>query len=279
MKNFIKQLKASIDSSNSLLNESIKLSREQTQKLNRLIFLSEAMITRHQYSTPNLIISKLYDETLAQIASATPDIPLLHGYKIFSQCDEDGIINYILKKISMVSDLTRTFIEFGSGDGVENNTSALLLEGYRGVWIDGNEANINKIVTAIGQTEMVKVINSFITLDNLDSVLDSSLKFLKTSEIDFLSLDLDGNDYHFIKHILLNIKPKLICVEYNAKFKPPTIQFMNYNPNHAWTGGDYYGASLQAWVELLTDYTLVSCNIDGVNAFFVNEIYAELFPK
>lgn len=66
-----------------------------------------------------------------KIVRRMPDNPVLHGAKIFSQSDEDGIIRHILNKIGACSALTRTFIEFGCGNGLENNTHALL-QGYSG---------------------------------------------------------------------------------------------------------------------------------------------------
>jgi hypothetical protein len=44
---------------------------------------------------------------------------------------------------------------------------------------------------------------------------------------------------------------------------------IDYNPTHEWEQDDYYGATLQSWVDALQGYTLVSCNLSGVNAFFV----------
>jgi hypothetical protein len=35
--------------------------------------------------------------------------------------------------------VTRTFVEFGVENGLENNTLRLLLEGWSGLWIEGDE--------------------------------------------------------------------------------------------------------------------------------------------
>ncbi len=48
---------------------------------------------------------------------------------------------------------------------------------------------------------------------------------------------------------------------------------MEYNPQHNWDGTDYVGVSLKS-LERLFDkkgYSLVGCNITGVNAFFVRK--------
>ena len=77
---------------------------------------------------------------------------------------------------------------------------------------------------------------------------------------------------------LKEIAPKIICVEYNGKFPPPTSMAMAYVGDHQWAEDDYYGATLQAWVDLFKDgYTLVSCNLSGVNAFFVRNDLLDAF--
>ena len=57
-----------------------------------------------------------------------------YGFKVYSQNDEDGIIQEILNRIGETS---KTFVEFGVGNGLENNTLTLLLKGWHGLWIEG----------------------------------------------------------------------------------------------------------------------------------------------
>lgn len=65
-----------------------------------------------------------------------------YGYKVYSQFDEDGIINEIFKRIGTTN---KIFIEFGVGDGTENNTIYLLLKGWSGLWIEGSKNFVDKI--------------------------------------------------------------------------------------------------------------------------------------
>ena len=60
------------------------------------------------------------------------------GYKVFSQGDEDGIIAEIFRRIGTPD---RRFVEFGCGDGLENNTAYLLFQGWSGLWMDLLEKN------------------------------------------------------------------------------------------------------------------------------------------
>ena len=52
-------------------------------------------------------------------------------------------------------------------------------------------------------------------------------------EIDFLSLDIDGNDLEVLRHITV-LMPRVLCVEYNAKFPPPQKAEIAYDPDHVW---------------------------------------------
>src|SRR5688572_6248454 len=76
-----------------------------------------------------------YCRIKSQVGSTTPGNPVLFGHKIYSQFDEDGIIEHIFSKIGCGR---RTFVEIGCSNGLENNTHALLLKGWHGVWIDAN---------------------------------------------------------------------------------------------------------------------------------------------
>jgi hypothetical protein len=78
------------------------------------------------------------------------------------------------------------------------------------------------------------------------------------------------------------VERKRLTVEYNGKFPPPHEFVMKYNSDkdHSWDLTDYFGASLTSWNKLLCQkgYSLVACNITGVNAFFVrNDLIAGKF--
>ena len=57
------------------------------------------------------------------------------GYRVYSQSDEDGILHEIFRRIG---DGKRTFLELGVGNGLENNTLFLLIQGWSGIWIEGS---------------------------------------------------------------------------------------------------------------------------------------------
>jgi hypothetical protein len=223
-------------------------------------------------------------EIKRQIAEKMPNNPVLKGWHSYSQCDEDGIIRECMTRIKDAEhSFSNTFIEFGCGNGLENNTAQLLLDGSIGCWVDGDHANIEYINENLGGLVFPSlwVRKSFVDLDNVVQLTKDCADFLGTKEIDFFSLDLDGNDSHFLPLILSQINPKLICAEYNAKFPPPTELEMAYSKNHTWQSDDYFGASLQSFVNIFkkAGYVLICCNVCGSNAFFIHEKFAGLFTE
>jgi hypothetical protein len=67
------------------------------------------------------------------------------------------------------------------------------------------------------------------------------------------------------------IQPRVVVLEYNAKFRPPIEWIMPYKEDHWWDGTHKFGASLSSYCKLMErlGYYLVGCNITGANAFFV----------
>lgn len=204
-----------------------------------------------------------------QAQHKNPKSLIPHGYKIYSQNDEDGILNEIFKRIGTTN---KTFVEFGIGSGLENNTLALIFNGWNGLWIDASSksiANIKRHFSTIIRDGQLKVENTFITRDNINGIIETHLD---RQEIDLLSVDVDGNDFHIL-HAITCIKPRVIVIEYNAKFRPPISCCMAYTETHTWDWDDCMGASL-SFLELQLKkkgYVLVGCNLSGANAFFVQE--------
>lgn len=191
------------------------------------------------------------------------------GYKIFSQSDEDGIIAEIFRRIGTTN---RRFVEFGVGDGLENNTLALLYQGWSGLWIDGSEKFCRTIEASYGNaiaSGALALVNSFITRDNIDALIASRIE---PGEIDLLSVDIDGNDAHVFSAIRC-VSPRVIVFEYNAKFGADIDYCMAYDPDHMWHKSDRFGASLKHFETLLDTrgYRCVGCNLVGTNAFFVRD--------
>lgn len=190
-----------------------------------------------------------------------------HGFKVYSQNEEDGLIEYLLGKIGTDN---RTFVEFGTGEGLENNSMYLLLKGWSGLWIEGDPSRVefakqhfHRLIDA----KRLQVIHGMVTPKNIESHLQSAGI---PAELDVLSIDIDGNDY-WVWQAIEKFRPRLVVMEYNVGFGPTAEWIMKFDPDHYWKGGRNFGASLKSYELLGTSkgYRLVGCNLNGTNAFFV----------
>lgn len=216
---------------------------------------------------------------LDRVRATMPDNLILKGFKVFSQVDEDGIIEAISNLVPAPA-RNKTFIEIGCGRGVQNNTAYLVLKDYRGVWVDGSSTNIQYIrdhCPGIDKSNTLKVDQRFIHRSNVASLLGHYVSFIGTSEPEFFTLDIDGNDAYILEIALQVIQPAIVCLEYNGKFPAHLNVSITYNEKHTWNRDDYFGASLAALVQRMAGYTLVACNVSGVNAFFVRDDLKENF--
>lgn len=202
-----------------------------------------------------------------------------YGYKVYSQNDEDGILQEIFDRIGTE---TKRFVEFGVQDGLECNSHYLLHKGWTGLWLEGNEAfyqQIQKKFKSVISKGLLRTKCVFITRDNIDPILKEN--GWEGGRIDLLSIDVDGNDY-YIWDVISSVTPRVVCIEYNGTFPPDCSWVMPYFREHVWGGNNYHGASLKALENLgrKKGYQLVGTNLTGVNAFFVRADLARgKFPE
>ena len=221
-----------------------------------------------------LELSKQLARLQAEVRTAMPENPAACGFKVYSQADEDGIVEEITRRIGIDRG---HFIEIGCGDGRENNSHYLLLKGWSGIWVDGDPDNIAAIRAALPLDRRLRLVEQMVTRDNVTTI-PTAAGSPDFGALDLLSVDVDGNDLAIAESAIIAWSPKVVIGEYNAKFPYPIQQEVSYDPLHRWKRDDYHGASLATWVERLKpEYRLVTCNLAGTNAFFVREDVAGQF--
>ncbi len=223
--------------------------------------------------TNNEFLSKLYVEAIhKKIKERSVNQYALNGFKVYSQNDEDGIIEDIFRDIGTTN---KTFCEIGVGDCVENNTHYLVLKNWQGIWIDSRSKYIKKLKKKLNPKQKIldlKVhkVNKF----NINDLLKDTklIKNHKVEEIDFFSIDIDSYDLECVENLSI-FEPRLICIEYNSKFKPNLKLEIRKINNFDWSYDDYMGSSLKLINDILTkkNYCLIATNITGSNAFFVKK--------
>lgn len=189
------------------------------------------------------------------------------GFKVYSQADEDGILEEIFKRIGFSQ---KKFIELGIQDGTECNTTYLLKSGWSGLWVDmSTDENKLKIDFKNFLKQNLNFKKEIVTRTNVNEIIHSF--FSEKDEIDLLSIDIGVNTYHVLNEIKIN--PRVIITEYNAKLRDQVEWIATYDEKKQWQGDDNFGASLNSFTIMMEKkgYYLVCCNIIGVNAFFVRK--------
>jgi len=191
------------------------------------------------------------------------------GFKVFSQWDEDGIIQYLIHKLPIEN---QTFIEFGVENYEESNTRFLMINNHwQGMVLDGCSADIDWIRRdRIHWQYDLQAKEAWITRNNIDSLLFAS-GF--APDVGLLSIDIDGNDY-WIWEAIQSIRPRIVIVEYNSIFKlaPVAVPYRDdFHRTLAHHSNLYYGSSLTAlhFLAKKKGYILAGSNCWGHNAFFI----------
>ena len=143
-----------------------------------------------------------------QDASSHPGL-LAYAADTYSQNGEDGIVARVF---SVIGPRQRRCCEFGAWDGIHlSNTRVLIEKGWSGALIECDDARFKRLKNNTQQFPKVVAINAYVdtTANRLSAVLAHAGV---SSELDFLSIDVDGLDYYLLLS-LDDIRPRLICVE------------------------------------------------------------------
>jgi hypothetical protein len=242
-----------------------------SQKLHRLPLFRQVDALVHAAHIANLVRVNQFFQQRLLLSPKYRDPRKLNHYELqtFSQNGEDGIIAEIFKRIGTRS---RLFVEFGVGDGLENNTVFLLACGWQGWWMEGDERQVEVIRRQLHRhlaSKQLRLRRELVTRENVEALL-SELEV--PIEFDLLSLDVDRNTSH-VWRAMKKFRPRAVVVEYNASIPPSVDWEVEYSARQGWNYSVYFGAGLKTMEEVGKEsgYSLVGCDLSGTNAFFVRD--------
>ncbi len=184
--------------------------------------------------------------------------------KLFSNMEEDGIILNLLASINVAKGY---FVDVGSNDCINSNCANLAFNfDWSGVFIDADKKLLNigkRNYKFFGKKQDLKFVDCFLFPENINDVVGNHVS---TKEIDFMSIDIDGNDYA-IWQALEVVKPKLVVIENKIELGKVEIVI----PAQPTFSSDEWGASIVSMTKLSEEksYTLVAINCEGFNGFYM----------
>lgn len=184
----------------------------------------------------------------------------------YSQCGEDGVIEAIL---DCLPDKDNWCVEFGAWDGIylSNTFNLIQNKNYKSVLIEADKNKFQDLKSNLDGFGSI-LINEFVTFSG-DNTLDRLLsKTPIPQNFDFLSIDIDGNDYYILES-LVAYKPKVICIEFNPTI-PNEIHYVQPKDFNMKRGG-----SARAIYSLAKSKGYALAAVTRCNLLLVNNIYLE----
>lgn len=207
-----------------------------------------------------------------QLRSINPSLPQTWEFSGFSQNGEDGILDVLRRQLKRRN---RYFVEIGSADGLQNNSSWLVVaEQYAGLMVEGDGKLVERARRLIPYYSLgAECVSMFVGSDNVRQLKELALH----ADPDVFSLDIDGVDYYVAQAVLAaGFRPRIFVVEYNSAYGPERSFTIPYQENFSFGSAHptrlYYGVSVAAWRKFFAQhgYRFVTVDSKGVNAFFVD---------
>jgi len=208
---------------------------------------------------------------------ARPDPTYLRKYAVphYSQSGEDGLVDYILKRLPTTD---KWCCEFGAWDGIHlSNTYHLIRNvNYRAVLIEADRKRFDALKENVARYPNIFPIHIYVEVDGKNSLDKILLQTPITKDFDVLSIDIEGNDYHVWKR-LQKYFPKLVIIEIKQTEKPGILKINDINTETSWTES---GSSISSMTALANEKGYKLLAAFGFNAFYIkSEFYGLFFDR
>ncbi len=196
----------------------------------------------------------------------------------YSEVGQDGVIGEILRRLEIK---VGKFVEFGAWDGINfSNCRSLYERGWLGVFIESDSKRYQQLVKNYPDDTIITVHSLVIpgggktsiateTADSLDNILELNCDFNFVSNIDLISVDIDGYDLEVVMQS--EARPKVFVIEGGTLVRP---DLSVNNPNAG--RNQQHSLSYICAAMKTKGYQIVAFNQD---AFFVRcDLVSSIFP-
>jgi hypothetical protein len=166
--------------------------------------------------------------------------------------------------VSFLIPSSLTFFLSQDGQHLSNTFTLLTENNWSGLLCEADPIRSEQSLQFYSHRSDIKSINTLVEVTGNNSLISILEKEQVNSNFEFLSIDIDGNDYHLWKSFInSSYQPKVVCIEFNPTI-PNHILFIQENLMNK-----QQGSSLLAFKELgeLLGYQLICTTT--FNAFFV----------
>jgi hypothetical protein len=191
------------------------------------------------------------------------------AFNIRSQFGEDGIIEAALQ---CLPERDNWCVEFGAWDGEQYSNTWNLIHnhGFNAVLIEADETKFSQLVENKKHNKGVYCLKTTVDFKGQNK-LDIHLSQTPIPiNFDFLSIDVDGIDYH-IWDSITKYRPKLVIIEINPSI-PTGVEFIQPRDKNI-----YQGSSITSTVKLAATKGYDLIGTTDCNAMFVDNIYFNNF--
>lgn len=168
---------------------------------------------------------------------------------------------------------THFSVNVGASDGLsEDILSGVFLAGSAGLAIEPRFVMYEQLCRNLPVA--VSKYHGAVTPDNVCGVFAAHSV---PRRFDAIDIDIDGYDLAVTLAVLSYYRPALVSLEINEDI-PPGIDFsVNYQAGHWWSGGPFYGCSIDAAVTALAGVGYELLLLDWHNLFMVRSCLVSLF--
>lgn len=183
----------------------------------------------------------------------------------YSQFGEDGIVRFLTEMVGVTN---KWCLEVGAADGIFcSNTRQFVHDGWTVVLLEKDDEEYMKLLKNATKNCITKQVS--IEGNGENSIDEIMSKMSSPNDIELMSLDLDGGEYH-IWSAMLKIRPKIMIIEHSRKATDDW-----YIPKY----DSMESAGYKALIKLGSSkgYTLV--DICGHNLIFVDKVFLKAKDK
>lgn len=193
--------------------------------------------------------------------------------RVKSQSGEDGIIEAVFR---LIAPKTKFYVEFGAADGewLSNTWNLRNNYGWTGLLMDSDKSATDRS-------------NGLVHLEEINSKNINHLfeKYNVPENLDFISIDIDGDDLYVFDALDEKYRPILVCGESNPGLPNHLPLAIEEGMTDKWGKNrrntsdpyDYHGCNIHAWytVGKRKGYNVLTTS--HVNVFLIAEEFSNLF--